>query len=99
MSVLNQHFHSRDLTILGLKTRGTVPCCAIGMAVAQVSMDPREEVSQQTGCACLSESEILIVNHQPKKGRASGLDEMSPEMLKCGGGAKMWRRELVEDLS
>ena len=53
----------------------------IYIAVAQVyvSTDPREEVSQQTGCTCFSENEILTSFHQPKKGRTPDLDEISPE--------------------
>ena len=64
------------------------------MAVAQVSMDPCEEVSQQTGYLCMCESEILTVIHQPKKGRAPGMDKVSPEILKCGGGS--WLKILVD---
>ena len=72
---------------------GEVPCCAIGMAVAQVSLDPYEEVPHQKSCTCLSESEIFTVIHQLKKGMASGPDKISPEMPKLG------RDELVEDPS
>ena len=72
----------------------TVSCCAISVAVAQISMDRHEVVSPRTGCACLSESEILTAIHQPKEGRAPGLDEISPERLKCGG--RSWLKILPD---
>ena len=54
-----------------------------------IYMDPREVVYLQIHVC--QQSEILIVNHQPKKGRDFGLDELSPEMPKAG------RNELVEN--
>ena len=54
-------------------TSPTVAPYEIDIAVAQVyvSTDPREEVSQQTCCICLSENETLTSFHQLKKGMDS----------------------------
>ena len=70
----------------------TVPRYETGMAVIQVSTDPHEEVTQQAGCTCLSESEILTAVHQLKKGRPPSMEKIPPEVLKLG------RDESIEDL-
>ena len=71
----------------------SAPRFAISMAAVQVSMDACEKVSLQTGYTCLSTSEVLIVIHQPKKGRDPALDKISPEMKKFG------RDELAENFN
>ena len=88
-----EHFNSSmncsvDINELTVASLPDLTCHSIERASHDV-------LSDDGLCACLSESEILNPIHQLKKGKAPGLDKISPEILKLGGDVSVkWSKIL-----
>ena len=86
-SVVNCSVEINELAVASLPD---LTCHSIEKASHDVSSD-------DDLCTCLSESEIRTAIHQMKKGRAPGLDEISPEMLRLGGDVPVkWLKILAD---